>query len=57
MSDAAPDPYTVRHGEAHAPPTNLWRRLKYLGPSLVVTGAVIGSGAVDPIGWTLNRDC
>ena len=44
MSDAAPDPYTVRHGESHSPPTNLWGRLKYLGPSLIVTGAVVGSG-------------
>ena len=44
MSDTAPDPYTVRHGEAHAPPANFLSRLKYLGPSLVVMGAVIGSG-------------
>ncbi len=44
MSDSAIDPYTVRHGEAHAPPTNFRGRLKYLGPSLIVTGAVIGSG-------------
>ena len=44
MPDAAYDPYTVRHGESHAPPTSLRGRLKYLGPSLIVTGAVIGSG-------------
>ena len=44
MPDSAPDPYTVRHGETHAPPTNFLGRLKYLGPSLIVTGAVIGSG-------------
>ncbi len=44
MTDVAPDPYTVRHGESHAPPTSFRRRLKYLGPSLIVTGAVIGSG-------------
>jgi len=44
MPDAAPDPYTVRHGEAHAPPTSFGGRIKYLGPSLIVTGAVIGSG-------------
>lgn len=44
MPDAAHDPYTVRHGESHAPPTSLRGRLKYLGPSLIVTGAVIGSG-------------
>ena len=44
MIDFASDPYTVRHGEAHAPPANFLSRLKYLGPSLIVTGAVIGSG-------------
>ncbi len=44
MPDTAPDPYTVRHGEAHSSPPNLRTRLKYLGPSLIVTGAVIGSG-------------
>ncbi|GIS63022.1 MAG: hypothetical protein CM1200mP2_52470 [Planctomycetaceae bacterium] len=38
------DPYTVRDGEAHPPPTTFVGRLKYLGPSLIVTGAVIGSG-------------
>jgi Mn2+/Fe2+ NRAMP family transporter len=44
MSDDAVDPYTVRHGESHSPPTNFRSRLKYLGPSLVISGAVIGSG-------------
>lgn len=42
--EATPDPYTVRHGEAHSPPVSFRGRLKYLGPSLIVTGAVIGSG-------------
>ena len=44
MTSSSKDPYTVRDGESHAPPTNLARRLGYLGPSLIVTGAVIGSG-------------
>ena len=44
MTDAAPDPYTVRQGEAHSPPSNFAGRIRYLGPSLIVTGAVIGSG-------------
>ncbi len=44
MPDSASDPYTVRHGEAHSPPRTFAGRLKYLGPSLVVSGAVIGSG-------------
>ena len=42
MTDAAPDPYTVRQGEAHSPPSNFAGRIRYLGPSLIVTGAVIG---------------
>lgn len=44
MSASEPDPYTVRHGEARAPPPTFRGRLSYLGPSLIVTGAVIGSG-------------
>jgi Mn2+/Fe2+ NRAMP family transporter len=44
MPDATADPYTVRQGQSHPPPTNFAGRLKYLGPSLIVTGAVIGSG-------------
>ncbi len=44
MAEPEVDPYTVRHGEAHAPPVSFRGRLKYLGPSLIVTGAVIGSG-------------
>ena len=42
--DTTPDPYTVKDGLAHAPPTTLGERVKYLGPSLIITGAVIGSG-------------
>ena len=60
MPDTAADPYTVRHGEAHAPPTGLRGRLKYLGPSLIVSGAVIGSGELiltsslgAAVGWSL----
>ena len=41
---SVPDPYTIRDGEAHPPPTTFVGRLRYLGPSLIVTGAVIGSG-------------
>lgn len=44
MPDAVSDPYTIRDGEAHSPPTNFYGRLKYLGPSLIVSGAVVGSG-------------
>ena len=44
MTGSTKDPYTVREGESHSPPTTLKGRLGYLGPSLIVTGAVIGSG-------------
>ncbi|MBN97869.1 MAG: hypothetical protein CME16_01290 [Gemmatimonadetes bacterium] len=60
MADAVPDPYTVRQGEAHAPPQSFRNRIKYLGPSLIVTGAVIGSGELvlttslgAKVGWAL----
>lgn len=56
----APDPYTVQAGQARPPPTTLWGRLSYLGPSLLITGAVIGSGELvlttslgAAAGWTL----
>jgi len=38
------DPYTVRDGEAHPPPEKFLGRIKYLGPSLIVSGSVVGSG-------------
>lgn len=44
MPDTASDPYTIRDGEAHEPPKNFLGRLKYLGPSIITSGAVVGSG-------------
>ncbi|MYG31629.1 MAG: divalent metal cation transporter, partial [Holophagales bacterium] len=38
------DPYTVREGGATPPPTNWRTRLRYLGPSVVISGAIVGSG-------------
>lgn len=38
------DPYTQGNGQPVKPPANFAARLSYLGPSLIVTGAVIGSG-------------
>ena len=43
-STSAIDPYTQRDGKPVKPPANFAGRLSYLGPSLIVTGAVIGSG-------------
>ncbi len=28
------------------PPQNLWQRLQYIGPSIIVTGSVVGSGSI-----------
>ncbi len=44
MSQLSQDPYTQEIGGTKEAPTNLLGRFKYLGPSLIVTGAVIGSG-------------
>ncbi len=49
MNDSPParsDPYTVREGEAVAPPTTWRNRLRYLGPSVVISGSIVGSGEI-----------
>ena len=38
------DPYTVREGGATPPPTSWRTRIRYLGPSVVISGAIVGSG-------------
>ena len=43
MSD---DPYTIRAGETLAPPATLGGRLKSLGPGIVVSGSIVGSGEI-----------
>ena len=43
MSD---DPYTIQHGRVTAPPTTLTGRLKCLGPGIVVSGSIVGSGEI-----------
>ena len=40
----ADDPYAIRPGEVRGAPHNLLGRLRYLGPSVVVGAAVVGSG-------------
>ena len=40
------DPYTVRDGEALEPPSTWTQRLKYLGPSVVISGSIVGSGEI-----------
>jgi len=49
MSDSTTprsDPYTVREGGAAPPPTTWRARLRYLGPSVVVSGSIVGSGEI-----------
>ncbi|MEU2198568.1 Nramp family divalent metal transporter [Isoptericola sp. NPDC019482] len=41
---ATPDPYRLDPADAIEPPTSFRGRLKYLGPGLVISAAVIGSG-------------
>lgn len=40
------DPYTVREGGATPPPTSWRNRIRYLGPSIVISGAIVGSGEI-----------
>ncbi len=40
------DPYTVREGGAVEPPTNWLSRLRHLGPSVVISGSIVGSGEI-----------
>jgi len=43
MSD---DPYTIQPGRIKAPPTTLLGRVKNLGPGIVVSGSIVGSGEI-----------
>ncbi len=40
------DPYTVREGAAISPPSTWKGRLRYLGPSVVISGSIVGSGEI-----------
>ncbi|HIG40851.1 MAG: Nramp family divalent metal transporter [bacterium] len=44
--DSSVDPYTVKSGGVLTPPLTLLRRLKYLGPSVIVSGSIVGSGEI-----------
>ena len=46
MPDLATDPYTVRAGEAQPAPPRFLARLRHLGPSVIVSGSVVGSGEI-----------
>ena len=42
----APDPYTRRPEDAREPPQGFAPTLKFLGPSLILAGSVVGSGEI-----------
>ena len=46
MPEQAADPYTIRPGEVRPPPATLRERLRHLGPSVIVSGSVVGSGEI-----------
>ena len=46
FSNTRSDPYTVREGGAVPPPTSWRSRLRYLGPSVVISGSIVGSGEI-----------
>lgn len=41
-----PDPYTRRQTDAREPPRGIGQTLKFLGPSLILAGSVVGSGEI-----------
>ena len=40
------DPYTQADGATLPPPTTFVERLKHLGPSVIVSGSIVGSGEI-----------
>ena len=41
-----PDPYTIHADGVRKPPTTALGRLKHLGPSVIVSGSIVGSGEI-----------
>lgn len=46
MTDSTPDPYTMPEGGTRESPTSFTARLKYLGPSIIISGSIVGSGEI-----------
>ena len=46
VHESVPDPYTVKSGKAIPPPTTVLGRIRYLGPSIIVSGSIVGSGEI-----------
>lgn len=45
-TEVADDPYTIEAGLTREPPTTWLGRLRNLGPGIVVTGSIVGSGEI-----------
>ena len=43
---AAGDEYTQPTGQAEAPPSTVADTLRYLGPSVIITATIVGSGEI-----------
>ena len=46
MTVSSPDPYTMPEGGTREPPVSFAARLKYLGPSIIISGSIVGSGEI-----------
>lgn len=46
VQGATTDPYTIKPGGALAPPRTFLSRARYLGPSVIVSGSIVGSGEI-----------
>ena len=51
MSDPIENPYVLTAERAEAPPATWLGRMKYLGPGLILTASIVGSGEL--IGTTI----
>ena len=42
--NASENPYVVTNDKVLEPPVHWWERLKFLGPGLILTASIVGSG-------------
>ena len=40
------DRYTRPEGEVQEPPSSFWSTVKYLGPSVIISATIVGSGEI-----------
>ena len=46
MESVQPDPYTRKQGAVKEPPSTVLGRVRYLGPGIIVSGSIVGSGEI-----------